>query len=398
MRQRLTVEDYRAAARRRLPRLVFDYVDGGAESEETVRANCEAFRRVSFRPRREAASAAGASLEVTVVGQRLSLPVLLAPCGGARIVQPEGDLAGVRAAGRAGSAFLLSAMSGHRIEEVAAAAGGPVWFQLYDLGGRGPTMRAVERAAGAGVGALVITVDTAATSLRERDRRNGLDRLLGGSRLRALPCFLPLLAKPRWFVQRLVDGLAPPLANVVDEEGRARTLGSGFVPRSLGWGDLAWIRQVWDGPIVVKGILTPDDAERAIAHGASAVVVSNHGGRQLDGSEATLRALPEIVQVVGSSCDVLLDGGIRSGTDVLKALALGARAVLIGRPWIYGLAVAGECGVEAVLELFRESLARNLTVLGCDDVRGVAAKHVRVPAGWLDGRGPAYDGAEGASS
>jgi len=384
VRPRLTVEDYRAAARRRLPRLVFDYVDGGAESEETVRANCEAFRQVSFRSRGGAAGASSGSLGVTVVGERLSLPVLLAPCGGARIVQPEGDLAGVRAAGRAGTAFVLSAMSGHGVEEVVAAAGGPVWFQLYDLGGRGATRRAMERAAQAGVRALMITVDTAATALRERDRRNGVDRLLGGSRLHALPRFLPFLAKPRWLVHRLGDGLAPPLANVVDDEGRARTLGSGFVPRSLGWDDLAWIREVWEGPIVVKGILAPDDAERAVASGASAVVVSNHGGRQLDGAEATLRALPEIVQVVGGSCDVLLDGGIRGGTDVLKALALGAQAVLIGRPWIYGLAVAGQRGVESVLELFRESLARNLALLGCADVREVSTKHVRVPAGWLD--------------
>jgi len=390
----MTVEDYRAAARRRLPHLVFDYVDGGAESEETVRANCEAFRQVSFRPRAGASRVTSESLEVTVVGDRLSLPVLLAPCGGARIVQPQGDLAGARAAGNAGTTFVLSAMSGHGIEEVAAAAAGSVWFQLYDLGGRGPTRRAVERAAQAGVRVLMITMDTAATALRERDRRNGLDRLLGGSRLRAVPRFLPFLAKPRWLVQRLGDGLAPPLANVVDDEGRARTLGSGFVPRSLGWGDLAWIREVWEGPIVVKGILAPDDAERAVASGASAIVVSNHGGRQLDGSEATLRALREIVQAVGGSCDVLLDGGIRSGTDVLKALALGAQAVLIGRPWIYGLAVAGQRGVEAVLELFRESLARNLALLGCGDVQKVSAKHVRVPAGWLDGPALTCDRAE----
>ena len=384
MRERLTVEDYRAAARRRLPRLAFDYVDGGAESEETVRANREAFRQVSFRPRGGAAGATSESLEVTVVGERLSLPVLLAPCGGARFVHPHGDLAGVRAAGRAGTTFVLSAMSGHRIEEVAAAAGGPVWFQLYDLGGRGPTGRAVERARDAGVRALMITVDTAATALRERDRRNGLDRVLGESRLQALPRLLPFLARPRWLVQRLGDGVAPPLANVVDNEGRARTLRSGFVPRSLGWDDLAWIREVWEGPIVVKGVLTPDDAERALAHGVAALVVSNHGGRQLDGSEATLRALPEIVQVVGGSCDVLLDGGIRGGTDVLKALALGAQAVLIGRPWIYGLAAGGQRGVESVLELFRESLARNLTLLGCADVQEVSTEHVRVPAGWLD--------------
>jgi L-lactate dehydrogenase (cytochrome) len=382
MRPRVSVEDYRAGARRRLPRLVFDYVDGGAESEETVRANREAFRQVSFRPRAGGAPATSESLEVTVLGERLSLPVVLAPCGGVRIVHREGDLAGVRAAGRAGTAFVLSAMSGHGIEEVVAAAAGPVWFQLYDLGGRGPTRRSIERAAEAGVRVLTITMDTAATALRERDRRNGLDRLLGGSRLHAAVRFLPSLAKPRWLVQRLGDGLAPPLANVVDDAGRARTLRSGFVPRSLGWDDLPWIRAVWEGPVVVKGILAPEDAERALAHGASGIVVSNHGGRQLDGAEATLRALPEIVQAVGSSCDVLLDGGVRGGTDVLKALALGARAVLIGRPWVYGLAIGGQRGVEAVLELYRESLARNLTLLGCGDVRAVSAEHVRVPAGW----------------
>jgi L-lactate dehydrogenase (cytochrome) len=384
MRPRVSVEDYRAGARRRLPRLVFDYVDGGAESEETVRANREAFRQVRFRPRAGGAPATSESLEVTVLGERLSLPVVLAPCGGVRIVHREGDLAGVRAAGRAGTAFVLSAMSGHGIEGVVAAAAGPVWFQLYDLGGRGPTGRAVECARDAGVRALMITVDTAATALRERDRRNGLDRVLGESRLQALPRLLPFLVRARWLVQRLGDGLAPPLANIVDHEGRARTIRSGFVPRSLGWDDLDWIREVWEGPIVVKGVLTPDDAERALAHGVAALVVSNHGGRQLDGSEATLRALPEIVQVVGGSCDVLLDGGIRGGTDVLKALALGAQAVLIGRPWIYGLAAGGQRGVESVLELFRESLARNLTLLGCAEVQEVSTEHVRVPAGWLD--------------
>ena len=382
MRPFLNIDDYRLAAERRLPRVVFDYIDGGAESEQTVRANADAFAHVGLRPR-GGVRADRVSLAVTVLGQRLALPVILGPCGGARVVRPGGDSAAARAAGNAGTAFVLSAMSGHDVAEVVAASTGPVWFQLYDLPDCEPIESVVHRATQAGVTALVVTIDTAAEAVRERDRRNGIAELLGPSRWRAIPPFLPLLTRPRWLSERIADGLVPPLANVRRADGTAAYLGGNFTPRSLTWSQLRTMRRLWDGPLVVKGVLTPDDARHALDEGATGVVVSNHGGRQLDGAESTLRALPEIVAAVGSECDVLVDGGVRRGTDVLKALAIGARAVLIARPWLYGLAADGERGVRAVLELLEDSLARNLVLLGCDRVVELSPRHVRVPVEWL---------------
>lgn len=378
----LNVEDYRQVAMRRLPRVVFDYVDGGAESELTVRANARAFEEVALRPR-GGTRPARVSIETTVLGEPCTMPILVAPCGGARVVRPVGDVAGARAAARAGTVFCLSGMSNHTLEEVAAASPGPVWFQLYHLGSRELTEAVVERAAKAQIRALVVTVDCAAGSVRERDKRNGVPELLGRNRFRALPHAPQLLVRPRWLAARAADALVPPLGNVVGPDGRARVLGRDFIPRSCSFADMAWIRALWSGPIVVKGVLTPDDARQAVEAGASAVVVSNHGGRQLDGAEATLRALPEIVAAVGDRCDVLLDGGVRRGTDVLKAVALGAKAVLVGRPWLYGLAAGGEAGVGAVLELLRDSAARSLALVGCEEIGELTPAHVRVPAGWL---------------
>lgn len=379
----LNVEDYRASAKRHLPRVVFDYVDGGAESELTLRANTEAFEQVYLRPR-GGTRPERVDLATTVVGEQVTMPVLVAPCGGARVVRPEGDLAGARAAAKAGTVFVLSGMSNHRLEEVAAASTGPVWFQLYHLGSQELTEAVVDRAVQAKVTALVVTVDCAASSVRERDKRNGVPQLLGTNRLRALPRSPQLLVRPRWLAARMADALVPPLGNVVGADGRPRVLGRDFVPRTCSFADLAWVRARWSGPIVVKGVLTPEDAAAAVDAGASAVVVSNHGGRQLDGSEATFRALPDVVEAVGDRCEVLLDGGVRRSTDVLKALALGARAVLVGRPWMYGLGAAGEAGVGGVLELFRGGLERNLALLGCASVDEVGPQHVRVPPGWLD--------------
>ena len=377
----LNVADFRAVARQRLPRVVFDYVDGGAESELTVRANEAAFDEVGLRPRGGTRQPAG-DLQVSVLGERLSMPLLVAPCGGARLVSPAGDVAGARAAGRAGTVFVQSGMSNHPVEDVAAAATGPVWFQLYDIGSRARNEALVARAAKAKVSALVVTVDCAAGSVRERDRRNGVPALLGTNRVAALPHLPQLLARPRWLTAHLADALVPPLSNVVAEDGRPYVLGRDFIPRSLAFEDMAWLRDAFPGPIVVKGVLTPDDATQAVDAGASAVVVSNHGGRQLDGAEATLRALSDVVEAVGNRCEVLLDGGVRRGTDVLKAVALGARAVLVGRPWLFGLAVGGEDGVTAVLELLKDSMARNLALLGCADLSELTRGHVRVPAGW----------------
>jgi isopentenyl diphosphate isomerase/L-lactate dehydrogenase-like FMN-dependent dehydrogenase len=379
----LNVDDYRRVARRRLPRVVFDYVDGGAEAELTLAANARAFEEVALRPR-GGTRPEKVSIETTVLGVRCTMPILVAPCGGARLVRPVGDLAGARAAARSGTVFCLSGMSNHALEEVTASSPGPVWFQLYHLGSKELTEAVVDRAAKAGVGALVVTVDCAASSVRERDKRNGVPELLGRDRLRALPYLPQLLARPLWLAGRLADVLVPELGNVVGPDGMPRVLGRDFIPRSCSFADLAWVRERFAGPIVVKGVLTPDDASQAVDAGASAVVVSNHGGRQLDGAEATLRALPDVVAAVGDRCEVLLDGGVRRGTDVLKAVALGAKAVLIGRPWLWGLAAGGEAGVIAVLELLRDGVARNLALLGCEELAELSPRYVRLPAGWSE--------------
>ena len=377
----LNVEDYRVVARRNLPKVVFDYVDGGAETEQTMRANEAAFGEVFLRPR-GGTRPETVTISTAVLGEPLSMPVLVAPCGGARLVRPEGDLAGARAAAAAGTVFIQSGMSNHSVEEAAAATTGPLWFQLYHLGSQELTEAVIDRARRARVRALVVTVDCAAGSVRERDRRNGVPQLLGKSRLKAAPRTPQLLARPRWLAARVADVLVPELANVVGADGRARVLGRDFIPRTCSFADLDWVKAAWQGPVVVKGVLTPEDATQAVDAGAVAVVVSNHGGRQLDGAEATLRALPDVVAAVGDRCEVLLDGGVRRSTDVLKALALGARAVCIGRPWMYGLGAGGQAGVAGVLELFRDGLTRNLALLGCGDVSEVGHRHVRVPAGW----------------
>jgi len=382
MRSMLSVEDYRQVARRRLPRLIFDYVDGGAETESTVGGNRRAFESVTLRPR-GGMDPTGIDLGVSVLGTDLAIPVLLAPCGMARAVHSSGDLAGARAASRAGTVFVLSTMSGHSIEDVVAAAdGAPVWYQLYRVGPRSRVEAAIDRARSAGVAALVVTFDTSVGSLRERDRRNGGLALLGASVLRAAPGFFRLMTSPRWLADHLVHGLRPKLKNVITEDGTPQIIGRGPLTAGLTWEDLPWIRERFGGPIVLKGLLTASDAVRAVDEGAAAIVVSNHGGRQLDTADATLRVLPEIVAAVNGRCEVLLDGGVRSGIDVMKALSLGARAVLIGRPWLFGLAAGGEKGVNAVVEVIVAGLRRNLALLGAKKVTELDVSFVRVPSEW----------------
>ena len=274
-------------------------------------------------------------------------------------------------------------MSSDRIEDVvAAAAGAPVWYQLYRVGPVSRVEAAIDRAREAGVAALVVTFDTAVGSLRVRDRRNGGLALLGSSRMKAVPGFLRLTGSPRWLSDQLVHGLRPKLMNVIQEDGTPQILGRGPSPSGLTWEDLAWIKERFGGPIIVKGLLTGEDADRAVDEGAAAVVVSNHGGRQLDTAEATLRALPEVVAAVNGRCEVLLDGGIRSGIDVIKALSLGARAVLIGRPWLFGLAVGGDSGIQAVLEVIRTGLTRNMALVGVKKVSELDPRYLRVPSDW----------------
>jgi L-lactate dehydrogenase (cytochrome) len=364
----VNIEDLRSMARKRVPRAVFEYLDGGAEGECTLRENLRAFQEVTFRPR-GAVETKSCDTRVQVLGHELAFPALLAPVGYTRLLHPGGEMAAARAAGDSGTVFVLSTVSGHSLEKVKAASRGPVWYQLYLVGGREAAEGAIERARRAGLSALVITLDTAVIGMRERDLRNGVRELLARRPLPMLP-FLPnVLAHPRWMAGFLFDGGVPNLENVViPGEGPMRLSGiGGALSRSaITWDDMAWIRKLWAGPIVMKGILTADDARRAVDEGASAIVVSNHGGRQLDGTEASLRALPEIVAAVGDRTEVLMDGGIRRGSDMVKALCLGARAVLIGRAYSYGLAAAGYDGVMRAIQILKDDVERTLRLLGCE--------------------------------
>lgn len=364
------VADLRRVAQRRVPRVVFDYLDGGADGEVTLRENCRAFEQVTFRPR-HAVAVPTCDLRTRVLGLDLALPFLLAPVGYSRVMHPDGECGAARVAGNAGTGYILSTLSGHRLEDVKASSTGPVCFQLYLVGGREVAEGTVARARAAGCSALVVTIDTAVAGLRERDVRNGMVELLGGSIFSKLPYIYQVLTRPRWLMDFLLDGGVPPMANVVLSGGKPLPLidvGAALAAAAVTWQDLRWLRQAWPGPIVVKGVLTAEDARRAVDEGAAAVVVSNHGGRQLDCVSPTLRALPEVVAAVGDKTEVLMDGGIRRGSDIVKAICLGARAVLIGRAYGYGLAAAGEAGVACALGILRNDAERTLKLLGCQSV------------------------------
>jgi isopentenyl diphosphate isomerase/L-lactate dehydrogenase-like FMN-dependent dehydrogenase len=380
----VNIEDLRRAAKRRLPRVVFDYIDGGAEDELTLRANCRAFETVTLRPRCAVATPA-CDLRTTVLGTTLSMPLSLAPVGSSRLIYPRGEEAAARAAGAAGIAYTLSTLSGCRLEDVAAASEGPVWYQLYLVGGRDCALSAIERARAAGFSVLVVTIDTAVAGLRERDLRNGAKELLIGKLGPMLPFVHQLLTKPRWLAAFLADGGLMKFQNVVIS-GQGPMLyadvTTALEEAVVTWEDLRWIRDAWRGPIVIKGVHTGEDARRAVDAGANALVVSNHGGRQLDGVAPTLRVLPEVVAAVGGRIEVLLDGGIRRGSDIVKALSLGARAVMAGRAYAYGLGAAGDVGVARAIEILRTDLVRTLKLLGCASVAKLDRSFIDVPADW----------------
>jgi L-lactate dehydrogenase (cytochrome) len=328
----VNIADLRRLARRRLPRMAFDYIDGGADAEITLRENCRVYEEVALRPR-SAVVSKSVDLRTTVLGIDLALPVLLAPVGSCRLFWPRGEAAASRAAGKAGTAYVLSTLSGTRLEEVKAASTGACFYQLYLCGGRDVALATMARAKAAGFAALVVTIDTPVAGLRERDFRNGVKELLSFRPFTMLPFVWQVLSRPRWLAAFLRDGGLMGFPNIVLEEGPMpyADVGAALEQSATCWEDLGWIRDAWGGPVVIKGVHTADDARRAVAAGASAIVVSNHGGRQLDGVAPTLRALPEVVAAVGDQVEVLLDGGIRRGSDVVKALCLGARAVLVGR-------------------------------------------------------------------
>jgi L-lactate dehydrogenase (cytochrome) len=324
-------------------------------------------------------------LKTQVIGQEISFPAMLAPVGYSRLMHPGGEIAAARAAGKAGTGYILSTISGHKLEDVKAASPGPVWYQLYLLGGREAAEGALDRARRAGFSALVITVDTAVAGMRERDPRNGMKPLLGASMFAKIPYLPEILAHPGWLASFLLDGGVPKLENIViPGKGPMELIdvAAALAHAAVTWNDLSWIRKLWPGPIVVKGLLTGNDAQRAMDEGAAAVVVSNHGGRQLDSVPPTLRVLPEVVAAVKGQIEVLMDGGIRRGADIVKALCLGARAVLVGRAYAYGLAAAGQPGVTRALEILRTDVERTIRLLGCPSVEALDRSYVEVPRDW----------------
>jgi isopentenyl diphosphate isomerase/L-lactate dehydrogenase-like FMN-dependent dehydrogenase len=348
--RRVNVDDFEQAARARLEPGAFGYFAGGAGDEHTLHGNSTAFECWHLRPR-VLVDVATVSTAATVLGTEIAFPLLVAPTAFQRLADPEGELATARAAAAAGTIMTLSTLSSVSPGELAAAApGAPQWFQLYWSRDRGFTKELVESAAEAGYSALVLTVDFPVAGRRERDLRASF----------ALPDDLPL----------------PNLPVRIEREDFHANLGS-IVDSTLTWRDLEWLRSCSPLPLVLKGILTAEDALLAAEHGAAAVIVSNHGGRQLDGVPPTLDALPEVVEAVGERVEVLFDGGIRRGTDVLKALALGARAAMSGRAVLWGLAAGGEEGARQVLELLRAEIEVGLKLLGCASSAEVTRAHVR---------------------
>ena len=380
----INIHDFRPLAQRRLPRAVFDYLDGGADGEMTLRENVRAFDDITFRPRC-AVAFTECNLRTTVLGNEISFPAMLAPVGYSRLMHPRGEVAAACAAGKAGTGYILSTISGHSIENVRAASKGPVFYQLYLMGGRGAAEAAIDRARKVGCTGLVVTIDTPVAGLRERDFRNGIKELMGASALAKIPFLPQVLSRPGWLIGFLRDGGVPCLPNVVVPGQGAMEMGdvaAALAASAVTWADLRWIREHWGGPIVVKGVLTGDDAKRAIDEGAAAVSVSNHGGRQLDSVRPSIRALPEVVAAVNGQIEIWMDGGVRRGSDIVKALCLGARTVLCGRAYAYALSAAGEAGVTRALQILRSDVERTIRLLGCSSVAELDRSYVEVPKGW----------------
>ncbi|HAX20288.1 MAG TPA: alpha-hydroxy-acid oxidizing protein [Hydrogenophaga sp.] len=362
----LNVEDYQHRARAKLPRFVRDYVDGAAEREICLQRNRTALEQLVLTPR-VLRDTAAVDTSVEVFGRRWKHPIAIAPMGLNGLIRPQGDVLIARAAQRHGIPFIQSTASNARLEAVAKEAA-PPWLQLYVMGDRGMAEQLVRRAAREGSEALVLTVDVPVSGYRERDERNGF-------RLPFKPTLgtaLEMLTHPAWLFRAALAG-APEFVNLSETEGKGSAqaqaaLLNRTMDRSMVWDSLRWLRTLWSGPLLLKGVLHPDDAAMALRHGVDGLIVSNHGGRQMDAAPAAITALPPVLDAVGGQVPVLVDSGFRSGTDIAKALALGAQGVLIGRPALYGLAVDGEEGVSAVLELLARELTRTMTLLGAAQV------------------------------
>ena len=359
-----SASDYRVAARRKLPRFLFDYIDGGAYAEHTLAANTADLASVSLR-QRILKNVGQLSLETTLFGQKLAMPVILSPVGLTGMYARRGEVQAAQAAASKGVPYCLSTVSVCPIEEVASQSSAPIWFQLYVLKDRGFMRNALERAQAAGVKNLVFTVDMPTPGARYRDAHSGMSGPYAAPRR-----MLQAMTKPAWAFDVGLMGRPHDLGNISSYLGKAVTLedyigwlANNFDP-SISWSDLEWIRDFWKGPMIIKGILDPQDARDAVSFGADGIVVSNHGGRQLDGVPSTAHALPAIAQAVGSDLTVLADSGVRSGLDVVRMLALGARGVLLGRSSVYALAADGRHGVENLLDIFAREMRVAMTLTG----------------------------------
>ena len=380
----LNIDDLREAARRRAHRMVFDYIDGGADDERTLRRNSAAFAdyELLFRV---LVGVDAVDTSTTVLGQKLALPFFAAPAAGNRLFHTEGERAVARAAGDAGTIYCLSTLSSVSIEEIAALTSGPKWFQCYVWKDRGLVREMLDRARAAGFAAMILTVDFPLTGNRERDARNGftIPPKIGARQA------WEALKRPAWTWDYLTG---PPIRYANLSADTAAVSLAQFVAGQLdagfSWRDAEWLLGEWNGPSVIKGVVREDDAARAVAMGFNAVMVSNHGGRQLDDSPAPIDVLEGILDAVGDRAEVILDGGVRRGTDVLKALALGARAVSFARPYLYGLAAGGEAGVRRALEIMAASVRHDMALLGARSVGEIDRSCVRARRDRRDIRDP----------
>ena len=372
----LTIDDLKTLARRRVPKMFFDYADSGSWTESTYRANESDFAKILLR-QKVAVNMEGRTLATEMLGEKVAMPVALAPTGLTGMQNADGEIKAAKAAEKFGIPFTLSTMSICSIEDVAENTTKPFWFQLYVMRDRGFIERLIDRAKAAKCSALVLTMDLQILGQRHKDVRNGLS---------APPKFTPkhiwqMATRPSWCMgmlgtqRRTFRNLVGHVDNLVDLSSLSAWTGSQFDP-TLSWKDIAWVKNRFGGKVIVKGVLDPDDARSAVDNGADAVIVSNHGGRQLDGAPSSIRVLPEIVDAVGNRTEVYVDGGIRSGQDVLKALALGAKSTFIGRPFLYGLGAGGEQGVTRALDIIAKEMDITMALCGERDIKKIGAQHI----------------------